>query len=363
MMRESFSGAPLSVVMDSMGPTIMILPLLGAGLVIAMFRTRSGNLRILLQPFMVIVTVMTGTPLGYDGVMTSLGKVLNDGMRKGLPQAKEREIAAVAGLAAGVAALFGAPLAALFLVIELLLTDLTLMGILPVALGAVIGGGLHFLYRGWEPLCLVTLPSADARSLLGYLVMGLFIGLFATLAERLLAGLRFLFEKIPANRSWLTLAGAALVIGVSVFYIPELMRAHFDDLGELLLGHVTLRFLVILGLTKLALAMLAIAAGMPGGSMMPLMTSGGALGMLLTLIIQWAAPSLHLNMMVAMLAGMAAMLAGGWRILPAAVLLILEFTHEPHLLGPVICASAASYLMVFLLAKRKAVQPATQKIS
>lgn len=337
---------------DKMGPLTVIVPLFGAGLVIAMLRIRSGNLRILLQPLMVFVAVITGTPLGHDGVVTSLGKVLRDGMRKGLPQAKEREIVAVAGLAAGVAALFGTPLAALFLVVELLLTELTLTSILPVVLGVAIGGGLHYLYDEWA---LMSVASADVPSLLGYLVMGLFIGLFATLAERVQAGLRFLFEKIPANRSWLTLVVAALVIGISIFYIPELAGAPFEDIDKLFDGHVTLSFLVILGLIKLVLAMLSIAAGVPGGSMLPLMTSGGALGMLLILLIQWAMPSLHLDMMIGVLAGMAAMLAGGLRILPAAVLLIIELTHEPDLLGPVICASAASYLVVFLLARKKGV--------
>jgi H+/Cl- antiporter ClcA len=80
---------------------------------------------------------------------------------------------------------------------------------------------------------------------------------------------------------------------------------------------------------------------------------GGAFGLFITLLLQYIVPSVPLNFSVAALIGMAAMLAGGIRILPAAIIFAFETTHERHAILPLICACTAAYLVSFLLSKRR----------
>lgn len=335
------------------------IPVLGALIVVLVAWKVPKGAQVLLQPLMVLIATGTGAPLGHEGAVMSMGRMLRDGMRKGSPVKKEREIIAVAGLTAGMAALFGSPIAALLLMLELLMVDFALTSILPLALGAGIGGGLHILLNGTAPLFNIQqLPVAGIMSLPGYAVTGIIVGLVAVLAKLMMKGIR----SLTTGFSWWPLIAVAVIVGITGYYFPEVLGAGYWHINELLEGKVTLQFLVVLGFVKLILWAVAMGTGTHGGAVAPLLVTGGALGVLITFIMQIILPSVPLHFAVAALAGMAAMFAGGMRVLPAAVILILETTHEPNALLPVICACTASYLVVFVLAKKKVTQPRTDML-
>jgi H+/Cl- antiporter ClcA len=79
------------------------------------------------------------------------------------------------------------------------------------------------------------------------------------------------------------------------------------------------------------------------------MAIGGSFGLFITFLLQFMFPAVHLNFAVAALVGMAAMLAGGNRVLIAAIFLAIETTHATNALMPVICACTSAWLVNYKL--------------
>ncbi len=86
-----------------------------------------------------------------------------------------------AGACSGMAAIFGTPLAAVMLAIELLLFEFSPRSIIPVATGCITGAGMHIFLFGSHPVfAMPPIPSVSGTALLIYIFMGLLIGVAAS---------------------------------------------------------------------------------------------------------------------------------------------------------------------------------------
>ena len=309
----------------------------------------------LLRPFSTAVYVGTGIPLGIEGaVVTGSYLFANFTRNKWHTTLPERRIIVAAGIVSGVAYLFGSPIAALVLAIELLLVEFTLRSIFPLMLASATGAFFHYLYKGTTAAFIMpdVVPAATAGSLLGYTITGFIIGLIAVLVTKTLSGISFIFSKLPIPILWRPLTGAA-IIAITAYFAPEILGTGYVYISDMLLGKVTLQLLFVIGIVKFFAWAVALSSGTPGGTIIPLTIMGGAFGVFVTFLLQVILPTVPLNYSVAALTGMAAMLAGGLRILPAAILFALETTHERHVVLPLICACTAAYFVSFLLSKRR----------
>ena len=101
------------------------------------------------------------------------------------------------GATAGMAAIFGSPIAAIFLAIELLLFEFSPRSILPVALACITGAaGHHFLF-GAGPVFKINsfIEPPSNTALFVYSIMGIFIGLLSVLLTRIVYIIEDGFEK------------------------------------------------------------------------------------------------------------------------------------------------------------------------
>jgi len=309
----------------------------------------------LLQPFSTALYIGTGIPLGIEGAVVASSYLFSNFTRdKWHTTLPERRIIVAAGIVSGIAYLFGSPMAALVLAIELLLVEFTLGSIFPLMLASATGACFHYLYQGSVPAFLMpeVVPVATAGSLLGYTITGLIIGIVAVLVTKILSGFSFLFSKLPVPILWRPLI-AATIIAITAYFAPEVLGTGYIHISDMLLGKVTLQLLFVVGIIKFFAWAVAIGSGTPGGTIVPLTIMGGAFGVFVTFLLQVILPTVPLNYSLAALTGMAAMLAGGFRIFPAAILFAVETTHERHAILPLICACAAAYFISFLFSKKK----------
>jgi H+/Cl- antiporter ClcA len=332
------------------------IPVLGALLAILLIRycIKRGKQYNLIQPLSTGIYIGTGIPLGIEGaVITGSYIFSNFTKNKWHTTYQERRILAAAGIVSGIAYLFGSPLAALALALELLLVEFTLSSIFPLILAGAVGASFHFLYRGMEPVFAIPeVPLPTASALLGYVATGVIIGFLSVLVTKMMSGISWAFGKLPVPLLWRPLVGA-VIIGVMGYFAPDMLGMGYGHISDLLLGKVTLQLLFVVGIVKFIAWSVALGSGTPGGTVLPLLIMGGAFGLFITLLIQYIMPSVPLDFSVAALIGMAAMLAGGIRILPTAILFAFETTHERHVVLPLICACTAAYLISFLLSKRR----------
>jgi chloride channel protein, CIC family len=335
---------------------ILLVPVLITLIIAISMRYAGEKTKLVLRPLRSILSINAGIPLGLEGPIADQPFVIAGQIKKG--GARQKQMLAAAAVTGGIAFLFGSPLAAIALVIELLMIELTWIGIIAVILGGATGVLLHYWLIGSEPVFMmaaVAVPGVPA--LLGYTATGLLVGLVAVLARKLVNGMAVLFRKLPLDQLWWPVI-AAIMTGMTGYFFPEILGAGYEHIDSLLLGQVTLQFLVVMAVGKLLLMSIAVGSGIPGGTIAPLLVLGGALGLFVTFLLQFVFPAVQLDFGVAALVGMTAMFAGGNRVLPAAIFFAIETTHVTNALLPVICACTAAYLVVFLLAKKKVAQPA-----
>lgn len=303
-----------------------------------------------LKPLSAAISIGTGGPFGAEGPIIATGGAFGSltGQWMHISSA-ERKIVLAAGACAGMSAIFGSPLAAVLLAIELLLFEFSPRSIIPVVIGCVTGAGMHILLFGSSPV--FSMPEILAPSdsaLAAYVVLGLIVGVAAAGVSRSIYIIEDLFEKLPVHWMWWPAIGA-IAIGVTGYFAPHTMGVGYDNITYLLGGSWSWRILFSLCVLKYVSWAVSLGSGTSGGTLAPLFTMGGGLGAMLGLGAMYFFPSLGIDPATAALAGMAAMFAGASRALLTSVVFALETTGQAHGVLPVLGASVAAYFLSFFL--------------
>lgn len=333
------STQPFDPTRSGLGVGIIAIPVTGVLVMLLVNRFTNGFVRAWLQPVLVVIGMGTGIPLGPEGAVAGVGEIAG----------KQYRLAGIAAIVAGIACLFGSPFAAVLLAVEILGVASAPVNILVLVLSGGIGYYGYTIIAGLAspvfPMAQDVLP-ASPMALAGYAFTGLITGLVAIFCVRIC-------NSLSRFKAWWLPLGAALIIGISGYFAPEMLGPGWNSVGDLLNGKVTLWVLLVLSVIKFIAWLAAAGSKIPGGNMLPLMIMGGALGLFTALILQMAFPAVHLNAGVAALVGMMAMLASACRVWPAAIMLGLEITRQGHALLPLICAVTVAYGVSFLLARRR----------
>ncbi|WP_339357771.1 chloride channel protein [Xanthomonas cassavae] len=303
-----------------------------------------------LKPTSSAVAIGTGGPFGAEGPIIATGGALGSLLGQRLHvTADERKTLLAAGAAAGMAAIFATPIAAVVLAVELLLFERRARSLIPVALAAMVGAAMHGVFEGAGPVFpMPMLPPAVLSALFAYVAMGAVVGAISVGVTRLTYGIEDAFERIPLHWMWWPAIGG-VVIGVVGYWVPRTLGVGYDNIILVLGGGVGLGTMLILCVAKLVSWSVALGSGTSGGTLAPLFTIGGALGGVLGVAVATYAPWLGVDPRMAALVCMAAMFAGASRAFLASVLFAFEATQQTHGLLPLLGGCAAAYLVSGLM--------------
>jgi CIC family chloride channel protein len=254
-----------------------------------------------------------------------------------------------AGATAGMSAIFGTPIAAVFLAIELLLFEFSPRSILPVALACITGAaGHHFLFDSGPvfPMGDVAIPSNMALGI--YSFMGIIIGFVAIGITKIVYFIEDAFEHLPIHWMWWPAIGG-LAVGAIGYLAPHTLGVGYDNIIGVLSGTWPIKLLCMLCFFKFLSWAIALGSGTSGGTLAPLMTIGGAAGAIIATIILSFSPGCGITLPLAALVGMSAMFAGASRAYLTSVIFAMEATLQSHALLPLLCACTAAYLISFFL--------------
>jgi chloride channel protein, CIC family len=370
-----FSTATVSPADHHLGLAVVAIPVLGGvvvgllaryghagirghGIPEAMEQILTNQSRIparitILKPLSAAIAMGTGGPFGAEGPIIATGGALGSVVGQLLrTTAAERKTLLAAGAAAGMAATFGSPVAAVLLAIELLLFEYRPRSIIPVALAAAAATGVRIAFLGSAPafeMSTAVVRPGDA-ALAAYILLGAIVGIVSVGVTELLYRIEDLFERLPVHWMWWPAIGG-LVVGVVALEAPRTLGVGYDNISGFLSGTLGGRALLLLGVWKLVSWSIALGSGTSGGTMAPLFTIGGALGGFLGTVAAATWPHLGLDPRIAALVGMAAMFAGASRAFLASVVLAFETTRQPIGLLPLLGGCAAAYFFSHLLAE------------
>jgi H+/Cl- antiporter ClcA len=303
-----------------------------------------------LKPASAAIAIGTGGPFGAEGPIIAtagaLGSVLGQIVHVSAP---ERKTLLAAGAAAGMAAIFGTPIAAVLIAIELLLFEYRARSVVPVALAAAAAAGLRVIFHG--DAAVFTMPELAAPNTATAIVAtaaGFVVGLFSTYVTRLVYWIEDCFERLPIHWMWWPAIGAVAVGVIGVFQ-PHTLGVGYDNIENTLSSGFTAPVLVGLVFAKFVSWAIALGSGTSGGTLAPLLTFGSGLGWLITHEVSELAPAWHLDPRVGALVGMTAMFAGASRALLASIAFALESTQQIHAVVPIVSGVSLAYLASCLM--------------
>jgi CIC family chloride channel protein len=191
-----------------------------------------------LKPLSAAISIGTGGPFGAEGPIISTGGALGSMVGQLLRiSPNERKVLLAAGATAGMSAIFGSPIAAIFLAIELLLFEFAPRSLLPVVMGCITGAAMHHLLFGGDPMFAmpaIAMPGNDALFL--YSVIGLLIGLLSLLITKAVYWIEDGFEKLPIHWMWWPAIGG-LAVGIIGYFFPRTLGVGYENITELLSGN------------------------------------------------------------------------------------------------------------------------------
>lgn len=329
----------------------------GHGIPEVMERILHGDSRIpakltVLKPLSAAIAIGTGGPFGAEGPIIAtggaVGSLLGQLMRV---TADERKTLLASGAAAGMAATFGTPVAAVLLAIELLLFEYRARSIIPVALAASAATAVRLVLLGSGPIFpMPTVADPTGVALVCYGLLGAAIGLVAVWISRALFKVEEMFERLPIHWMWWPMIGAA-VVGVTGLIEPRVLGIGFPNILDALAGRLTVGAILLLVSLKFIAWVSYLGSGTSGGTLAPLFTFGSGLGAAAGAIAASQAPMLGVSPSVAALVGMAAMFAGASRALLASVVFAFEATRQPLGLLPLLAGCTSAVLVSRLLSR------------
>ena len=303
-----------------------------------------------LKPLSSAIAIGTGGPFGAEGPIIATGGALGSVLGQLIHvTADERKVLLAAGAAAGMAAIFAAPVSAVLLAIELLLFERRARSLVPVALATVTATSIRYQLEGDGAIFAMSnfaIPGIGA--IIAYTILGGLIGLISIWISKSIYSIEDIFEKLPIHWMWWPALGG-LAVGIIGYINPHTLGVGYENIASILNGQLAIDALITLCFLKFISWSIALGSGTSGGTLAPLFTIGSALGAIYGLAIVHWLPWLNLDPRIAALVGMAALFAGASRALLASVVFAFETTLQPHGLLPLLGGCTAAYLVSALI--------------
>ena len=297
-----------------------------------------------------VATLGLGGAMGYEGPSIYLGAAIGSELQRRFSRLFSRDdakVLLVAGAAAGVAAIFKAPLTGLVFALEVpYQEDFARRMLLPAGIAAAVSYVVFVAIAGTAPLFAVSgAPPFDMRDLGGAALLGVCCGIGArtftlalSRAKRLAAGIKPAVRAVGAGAVLVVLA----IIAKLVFGDPLTLGAGYDNLTWAFDPRRAVT-LVLLLLALRALATVAtVAGGGVGGLFIPLVIEGALLGRAMGGLFRTAASGSNFFPLI----GVSAFLGAGYRVPLAGVVFAAEATGRPGFIVPGLIAAIVAQLFM-----------------
>ena len=258
---------------------------------------------------------------------------------------RDRRIMLISGAAAGMAAVFRAPLTGLVFALEMpYKDDLAHEALLPSLIASVVAFVTLASFMGAQPIFdFGSARSFTGKDLIWCALLGAIIGLIGMVFSITFRHARSFFVKW-AMPHWIKLTvggfltGLCGVVFVLIFrdgLIP--MGPNYEAVGLILGAQHSGVELVLFAVFKLAATLFSLASGGVSAMFVPLFLSGGALGTAFGQVLHSGSVELYAAV------GMAAFIAAGYKTPLAAVTFIAEATGGHAFIIPAVIGSAVAY--------------------
>jgi chloride channel protein, CIC family len=290
------------------------------------------------KPLSSAIAIGTGGPFGAEGPIIVTGGALGSLIGQVLHvSSNERKVLLASGAAAGMAATFGTPLAAVVLAIELLLFEFSTRALVPLVVATSVAAAVHAALFGSGPLfALPTHDFAGLSQLPWFGLLGIGCGLLATLIATGLFAVERGYRRLPVSEVWHPIIGALLWAPIGLL-VPRALGVGYDVIDDALAGQLAAATLAALAVGKLVMWWLALASGTSGGTLAPILLISSCAGALAGQGLHEIVPSVSPNAFA--LVAMAATFGAATRAPFAAIVFVFELTRDYNAVLPLMGAT------------------------
>jgi CIC family chloride channel protein len=381
--HQRFSFASSTPATHRMGAVVILVPVVGGLIVGLMARYGSKAIRghgipeameqillnrsriparlMLLKPGSAAVSIGTGGPFGAEGPIIATGAAFGSVLGQIFSvTARERKILLAAGSAAGMTAIFGSPISAVLLAIELLLFEFSAHSIVPVGIACAVASALRtYFFESGPVFGMPAVAACPPPTLFIFLLMGAAMGVAAAWLSRTVYWVEDQFERLPIHWMWWPAIGA-VAVGVIGFFAPRTLGVGYENIEDVLANALPMKAVVALCFMKFLSWVIALGSGTSGGTLAPMLTIGSGLGAMVAVGLNTLFPALHVPVGLSALVGMTAIFAGASRAVLASIVFGFETTMQPEAFPALLAGGIAAFLVAHLISKHSIM---TEKIA
>ncbi|MCU1310504.1 MAG: hypothetical protein JWO20_1629 [Candidatus Angelobacter sp.] len=300
------------------------------------------------------IQVGSGASLGREGPTVQICGGITSLLSRifGLSRQSHRRMLPV-GVAAGIAAAFNAPIAAVTFTVEEVIGDLDQTMLSGVIIAAALAAAVERSILGQHPVFEISKVYGldHVSSLLLYAALGVFSALVSVAFTDSLISFRGWFKRFSIVPKWThpaiggALTGMLAVAALLFFKSGGITGGGYDVLSVALAGNLSIKVLLGLCILKIAATVSSYASGGCGGIFAPALFIGGMLGGTIgyidVLVFHHSMDSIGAFALV----GMGAVFAGIIRAPITSVLIIFEMTGSYGLILPLMIANMSSFAL------------------
>lgn len=315
------------------------------------FHNKEGMVRSrvpLIKGLTSVITLATGGSAGREGPIAQIGAGIGSWLARTLKLGvRERRLLLLAGCAAGLGAIFRAPLGGALTAVEVLYReDFEAEGIVVCIISSVVGYSIFSFFYGSEAV--FAIPSvrfSNPAELIPYAVLGLVCVPFGYAYVKVFYGMRdHFFQKIPLPPA-LVPAFGGLLVGLVALWNPMILSGGYGAIQKALMGEMPAALLLSLAALKIFATAFTISSGGSGGVFGPSLFIGAMLGGAVGQFGQQWFPSLVSNPGAFALVGMGAFFAGVAKAPVGSLLMVCEMTGGYSLVVPLMFSSVIAIIL------------------
>ena len=309
------------------------------------------------------ITVGLGGSVGLEAPIIATGSAVGSNLSKiGDLNYQERTLLIACGAAAGIAAVFNAPIAGVIFAIEVLLTETIVSYFIPLIISSVMGALCSKIILGEDSLFnFILKQNFDYHYVPYYILLGLLAGFFSLYYAKVYKFTEGRFHKWKVNGYFKAIAGGIVLLAL-YFILPNLFGEGYnsvklvanDSLHSFADNTTLFSFLdenwaiivfsALLVLFKPIAAGITIGSGGNGGNFAPSLFVGAYLGFFFSKLLNnfsWIKIPVGNFSLVAM----AGVLSGVMYCPLTAIFLIAEITNGYELFIPLMIVSSISFFI------------------
>ncbi len=292
------------------------------------------------------ICIGSGGSAGREGPIVQIGSAMGSSIGQAVRVSTERlKVLVGCGAAAGIAAVFNAPIAGVMFALEVILGDWGIGTLSPVVLSSVLasvtarlalGDKVAFQVPGYNLVSAWEIPI--------YFSLGILAGVVAVLFTRTLYKLEDFFESLRMP-GYLKPALGGVLVGATGFFFPQVFSDGYPAVNQALRAELGLLLAVALLFAKIGATSFTLGSGNSGGIFAPSLFIGAMLGAAVGNVANAFLPGVTASPGAYALVGMAALVGGTTHAPITAMLIIFEMTNDYRIILPLMLASAVSTLV------------------